>query len=76
MIRNVSLHKLEINYLLKAKKLNEQMNDKRAIALNLSSLGRMYFGLKQYDSARVFAQQAYDLGSKINNPRSTGECDQ
>lgn len=50
-----------IDYYLKAKKLNEQLGNNREIAINLNNLCRSYIELKQYDSAKIFAQQIYQV---------------
>ncbi len=48
-----------INYYLKAKQLNDRNN--REIARNLGLLARSYVQLKRYDSAKIFAQQIYQV---------------
>ena len=50
-----------IDYYLKAKKLNEQLGNNREIAINLNNLCRSYIELKQYDSAKICAQQIYQV---------------
>jgi tetratricopeptide (TPR) repeat protein len=60
-----------IDYYLKSRKLTEQLNNRLVIA-GLVGLSRSYFGLKLYDSARVYAQQGYEISSKNNNPFGTG----
>ena len=59
-----------IDYFLKAKQLDEQLNNKNAYTL--INLGSSYKGLKQYDSARVYAQQGYEITSKMNDGFGTG----
>ena len=61
-----------IEYFLKAKKLNEQLIKKESLAINLGNLARCLLGLKQYDSAKIFVQQAYAIASKFNYHRRTG----
>ena len=56
-----------IFYLLQAQKLNNNGN-----FMNLLRLGNSYFGLKQYDSARVYTQQGYEIARKANNQLGTG----
>lgn len=57
-----------IDYFLKAKKLREQLNiSDRTQLVTITSIGKSYLGLKQYDSARVHAQQAYEIASKTNS---------
>ena len=63
-----------MDYFMKSKKLNEQINNKPMIATNLTNLGRSYLILKQYDSARVYAQQGYEAASKINYHFITGNA--
>lgn len=59
-----------IDYFLKAKELDEQLDNKNAfIPINL---GSSYFQLKQYDSARVYIQQGYEVASKNNQNFSKG----
>jgi tetratricopeptide (TPR) repeat protein len=61
-----------IDYHLKALKSSEQRNSKEGVAVNLGNLGRSYLGLKQYDTARVYVQQAYEVASKFNYDSRTG----
>ena len=41
-------------------------------AITLGAISRSYLGLKQYDSARVYAHQAYEATRINNNHRATG----
>ncbi|GAC1598274.1 MAG: hypothetical protein NVS3B19_20440 [Ginsengibacter sp.] len=56
-----------IIYLLQAEKIFYNGN-----SINLLRLGNSYFGLKQYDSARLYTQQAYEIARKANNQFATG----
>ncbi|MDP2414986.1 lipopolysaccharide assembly protein LapB [Daejeonella sp.] len=62
-----------IYYLLKSQKLHKEIN-KYLVTNGMSEvrLGNSYFGLKQYDTARVYTQQAYEKARKLNNPFATG----
>jgi tetratricopeptide (TPR) repeat protein len=54
-----------IAYFLQSKKIDAQLNNKNTfIFLNL---GDTYLRLKQYDSARFYSQQAYEIATKNNN---------
>ena len=62
-----------IDYYFKAKKVRDQINNRgEGYANGLAGLSRSYLGLKLYDSARVYAQQAFEISSKNNNQLSTG----
>jgi tetratricopeptide (TPR) repeat protein len=61
-----------IEYHLKAKKLSEQLNNKEGLVSNLGNLSRCYLRLKKYDSAIANARQAYEIASKFNYHRRTG----
>ena len=61
-----------IDYHLKAKRLNEQLNNRLVDAYGLAGLSRSYLGLKLYDSARVYAQQGFEISSKNNQKLGTG----
>lgn len=55
-----------IEYYLKVKKLAERSNNKDLVSVNLGNLARSYLALKQYDSAKIHAQAAYDIATKLN----------
>lgn len=61
-----------IDFFIKSKELNEQLHNREGVAVNIGNLGRSYLGLMQYDTARVYAQQAYETASKFNYDRRTG----
>ena len=66
-----------IDYYLKSRKLTEQLNNRgagngNANANGLAGLSRSYLALKLYDSARVYAQQAFEIASKNNDQLATG----
>ena len=53
-----------IDYYLKSKKINEQISNKVEIRINLQGLATSYVELKQYDSARFYAQQIFEVSGK------------
>lgn len=53
-----------IDYFVKSKKINEQIGNKNEIRINLENLGNDYLSLKQFDSARLCAQQIYEVSGK------------
>jgi len=59
-------------YSSKAKGLAEKINDKKSIAIALVNNGSNYYRLKIFDSARFYAQQAYDAAYQINYSRVIG----
>ena len=63
---------IENYYYLKSRKLTEQLNNRLVGAYGLVGLSRSYLGLKLYDSARVYAQQGFEISSKNNKTLGTG----
>ena len=67
-----------LNYHLRAKTLNEQVPDQshiqEGISITFTAIADDYLNLKVYDSARLYAQKAYDLAYKINYPRMMGSA--
>lgn len=62
-----------LSYYVKAKVLlEEQKNNKRSLSIVLGNIGENYYQLKIFDSARLYAQQAYDVAYQINYPRIMG----
>jgi len=53
-------------YLIKARKLLEEVGDGDNVSITLGRLGQIYYDLNQMDSALFFYQQAYDIGLKAN----------
>ena len=65
-------YRLALNYLLKAKSLAEKINNKISLSIALCEIGTAYMNLNKIDSARIFAQQAYDEAYQINYSRIIG----
>ena len=61
-----------LDYYLKAKVLAESTNDKKSLSLTYVNVAEAYFFLKIFDSARLFANRANDVASKIVYPRMIG----
>jgi tetratricopeptide (TPR) repeat protein len=61
-----------LEYYFKAKPLAEQINNKVNLSVVCVNIAASYDSLKVYDSARLYAQQAYDTSYKINYYRSVG----
>ncbi len=61
-----------LDYYLKAKVLAESTNDKKSLSLTYVNVAEAYFFLKIFDSARLFANRANDVASKIGYPRIIG----
>ena len=53
-----------IDYFFKAKKINQQISNKREIRINLQGIVTSYIELKQYDSARFYAQRIFEVSGK------------
>jgi tetratricopeptide (TPR) repeat protein len=61
-----------LDYYFAAKRLGEQLNDKRRTSIDCINIASSYLSLKIFDSARLYAQQAYDMANSINYPRLIG----
>lgn len=61
-----------LEYYFRAKPLAEQINNKVSLSVVCTNIASAYDSLKVYDSARLYAQQAYDTGYKIKYYRSVG----
>lgn len=61
-----------LNYLLKAKDLEEKDNKGNLFSLTLATIAQTYEQLKIYDSATFYAQQSYDAAYKLNDPMTIG----
>ncbi len=61
-----------LDYYFKAKPLAEQISNKLSLSVVCANIGSAYDSLKIYDSARLYAQQAYDTAYKINYSRLVG----
>jgi tetratricopeptide (TPR) repeat protein len=59
-------YSLAIEYFKKAQEIYEQIGNKSSTA-SWTRLARTYFATKQYDSATVYSQQAYQVARKLNN---------
>jgi tetratricopeptide (TPR) repeat protein len=69
--RNMGEYSQALAYGKRSKQIFEKIDNKKGdgIALCLNNIGRDYFGLNQYDSARVCAQQAYEAYKKLRSIR-------
>lgn len=68
--KDLDNNKLAIEYFLKAKEIDEQIRHKNAfVYLNL---GDSYFRLQQYDSAKLYSQQSFDIATSNNDNQAKG----
>ncbi len=67
-----------LDYHLRSNALNEQVSDQsniqEGISVVFNAIANDYRSLKVYDSARLYAQKAYDLAYKINYARMMGSA--
>ena len=61
-----------LDYYVQGKQLAEQNNNDRSISIACVNIAATYDSLKIYDSARFYAQKAYDIATKINYTRLVG----
>ncbi len=61
-----------VEYFFKTKRLSEHIIQKDILARTLGDLSLCYLALKQYDSAKVYIHQAYEISSKLHYPFTTG----
>lgn len=65
-------YRQSLDYFFKAKTISEQLNNKSGLSYFLTGIGDDYYRLKKFDSARLYAQRAYDLAEGINYFRTMG----
>ena len=65
-------YRRSLDYYFAAKRLGEQLNDKHRTSLDCVNIATSYIDLKIFDSARLYAQQGYDIANSINYPRIIG----
>lgn len=61
-----------LDYYFAAKRLAEQLGNKRSISIACDNIALAYLNLKIFDSARLYAQQGYDIAYNINYSRLVG----